>query len=194
MPGLFLYTKKGGIKISSHANRGSALEELVELANSGYRNRKAGVIHKVPSKWLPIRVGKKIVSAKITVQASVDFLGHIITRTGPLPIAFDSKEVSKGNRWPLINLEEHQYEYLRDNNQTGAFAFVLIGYWEFQRFYILPFNELERRWKAWKDKTGPASVRDGEPGLIKVEFTNYLDILFKKADFNGKTTASNQAV
>ncbi|NHM27994.1 recombinase [Desulfofundulus sp. TPOSR] len=160
------------------ANRGQALEDLIKQANDRYRAQKLAVIHKVPTAWVPIRgPGGKIVSAKVEEKAAVDFLGHVFLPSGSLPLAFDAKEVSRGDRWPLSKLEPHQYEYLRDCALTGAFSFVLIGFWELNRFFVLPFPELERRWVAWRGKTGPASVRAGEPGLVEVRFLGYLSFL-----------------
>jgi len=160
------------------ANRGSSLENLVIIANAAYRSQGLAVIHKVPTAWVPIRRGLKIVGAKVEEKAAVDFIGHAALPGGPLPVAFDAKEVSKGDRWPLSRLEQHQYEYLKDCALTGAFSFVLIGYWQLQRFFVLPFGELEKRWAAWKSGTGPASVRAGETGLVGVRFLDYLNFLF----------------
>jgi recombination protein U len=163
------------LPVFNYANRGKAFENLIILANESYRQNRIAVIHKVPTEWLPIRgQNKKIASAKVDKKASVDFLGHIKGASNSLPIAFDAKEVSKGNRWPLNCLEEHQFEYLKDCALTGAVSFVLIGFWQYQRFFILPFNELQNRWKAWKQRTGPASVIIGEKGLLEVRFIDYL--------------------
>jgi recombination protein U len=165
----------------TRANRGQALEELIMLANDHYRANRIGVIHKVPTEWKPIRgkaSGSGIISAKVEKKASVDFLGHISTKNGPLPLAFDAKETIR-DRWPLSNLEQHQFEYLRDSHETGAFAFLLIGYWTHQRFFILPFPELESRWTAWKAGTGPASIRITDARLLEVKFFDYLNFLRK---------------
>lgn len=97
----------------------------------------------------------------------------MILSNNALPVAFDAKEVSKENRWPLAKLQKHQYEYLKDSTLTGAFAFLLLGFWRFNKFYILPFHELEKRRAAWK-AGGRASIRPGEPGLVEVEFMDYL--------------------
>lgn len=162
----------------NRANRGLALEELIVQANEAYRSRKLAVIHKVPTAWVPIRgPNGRVVSAKVEEKASVDFLGHVKTPGGPLPLAFDAKEISKGDRWPLAKLEPHQYEYLRDCAETGAFSFVLLGFWELQRFFVLPFPELKKRWEEWKGNTGPASVAVGDSGLIEVKFLDYLNFL-----------------
>lgn len=164
----------------AYANRGLALEQLVARSNEVYRLRQVGVIHKVPTAWIPLRGRNgKIVSAKVDKKASVDFLGHFLFPSGPLPLAFDAKEVSKGTRWPLSKLEEHQYEYLRDAALTGAAAFLLIGFWEPQQFFVLPFSELDVRWRSWKAGVGPASVKAGDTGMIETTFPDYLAPLAK---------------
>lgn len=173
--------ERGGpaARIVSSANRGRALEELVEWANELYRRRRVAVVHRVPAAWVPIRDARgKIVSAKVEKKAAVDFLGHVLLPGGALPLAFDAKEVSRGSRWPLENLKAHQYEYLRDCALTGALSFVLIAFWEKDQFFVLPFPVLEDRWGAWRSG-GPASVRAGDEGLVPVTFPDYLSFLFE---------------
>ncbi|RJO62793.1 MAG: recombinase [Dehalococcoidia bacterium] len=165
-------------RLNNHANRGKTLEDLIISSNQLYREKKIALIHKVPTEWLPIRDRSgKIMSAKVDKKSAVDFLGHINSPKAIIPLSFDAKEVARGDRWPLPKLEDHQYEYLKDSAETGAFSFLLIAYWELQKFFVLPFPELEKRWQAWKTKTGPASVKAGENGLIEVRFMRYLDFL-----------------
>jgi len=158
------------------ANRGRALEELVELSNERYRQEGLAVIHRVPAAWLPIRDGRgRIVSAKIEKKAAVDFIGHALVPGGrALPLAFEAKEVSRGRRWPLSRLEEHQFRYLADCARTGAAAFVLIAFWEYGRFFVLPFPVLEEKMDAHR-REGAASVPLGDPGTIEIFFPHYLD-------------------
>ncbi|WP_141305188.1 MULTISPECIES: Holliday junction resolvase RecU [unclassified Neomoorella] len=157
------------------AHRGRALEDLVELSNERYRQAGVAVIHRVPAAWLPIRDGRgRIVSAKIEKKAAVDFIGHVLVPGGrALPVAFEAKEVSKGRRWPLSRLEEHQYQYLADCARTGAAAFVLVAFWELGRFFILPFSILAIK-EAGRRNGGPASVRAEEQGLVEISFPDYL--------------------
>lgn len=170
--------------LPGQANRGRALEELICRANAAYRARGLAVIHKVPTAWLPIRDNRgRVVSAKVEEKAVVDFMGLVKTPGGPLPLAFDAKEISKGNRWPLSRLEEHQFGFLRDFAACDGLSFILLGFWEFQEFYALPFPELARRRAAWQAGNGPAfmeagngaaSVKAGEDGLIRITFPDYL--------------------
>lgn len=164
--------------MTPRANRGRAFEDLIERANALYRARGLAVIHKVPTEWIPIRGPRgKIAAAKVERKAAVDFLGHVLLPSGrALPVAFDAKEVSRGRRWYLAKLEEHQFEYLADCAATGAAAFVILAFWETGRFFALPFPELERRRAIWK-AGGSASMRAGEGGLVEVTFPDYLEFL-----------------
>lgn len=142
------------MKVSSYANRGVAFEELIELANNQYRNKGIAVIHKVPSKWIPIRNNKgKVVTAKIDEKASVDFIG----KYGDIPIAFDAKSISKDNRWYFRLMPEHQVEFLRDWNTEGSLSFVLLGFWKTKEFFAVPFEFFDERRNVWLDG-GKASL------------------------------------
>ncbi|MGI9862507.1 Holliday junction resolvase RecU [Moorella naiadis] len=173
--------KAGG----SCANRGRALEELIEMSNEYYRRAGVAVVHRVPAAWLPIRDGRgRIVSAKIEKKAAVDFIGHVLMPGGrALPVAFEAKEVSKGRRWPLSRLEDHQYQYLVDCARTGAAAFVIIAFWEYDRFFILPFAALEEKVRAYHFGRA-ASVKITDAALEEVSFPDYLrSIMENPADF-----------
>ncbi|OIQ59808.1 holliday junction resolvase RecU [Moorella thermoacetica] len=157
------------------ANRGRALEDLIEFSNERYRRAGKAVIHRVPAAWLPVRDGRgRIVSAKIEKKAAVDFIGHVLVPGGrALPVAFEAKEVSKGRRWPLSRLEEHQYRYLADCARTGAAAFVLIAFWEYGRFFVLPFAALEEKMGAYR-RGGAASVSLDDSCFVETSFPEYL--------------------
>lgn len=168
--------------VALHANRGLTLEKLIIQANNRYYQTREAIINKIPTEWIPIRRKDKFVSAKVERKSIVDFRGHVVLPDGPLPVAFDAKEVSVGDKWYLRYLEEHQYEYLLAHHEARGYSFVLIGFWQLQRFFVLPFPELEKRRSLWKSG-GPASVKAGEPGLIEVKFLDYLAFLRKKGNW-----------
>lgn len=141
--------------MNSYANRGLALEDLAILANKQYRQQGIAVIEKIPSSWLPIRNGQgKIVTAKIEARAPVDFIG----RYQNMPIAFDAKSVSKGNRWYWSKLPMHQYEFLRDWEAGQARSFILLGFWQQEEFFFLPFWFIKEGYEKHLARTGPASL------------------------------------
>ncbi|OPL10236.1 MAG: hypothetical protein AVO34_11560 [Firmicutes bacterium ML8_F2] len=139
----------------SFANRGSALEELVELANIQYRRLGIAVMHKVPSKWIPIRNKHgKLISAKIEEKAAVDFMGRYFN----IPIAFDVKSVLKDTRWYLKNIEHHQLKFLVDWETGTARSYVLLGFWKTEEFFFLPFRYVHEKYLRRLAK-GPASLK-----------------------------------
>lgn len=130
-----------------YANRGRGLEVLIEQANRLYRLKNIAVVQKVatPTKVLQDRYGRtKVVREKSTV----DFVG--VWRG--VALAFDAKQ-TREKRFPLSQLHEHQYEFLRAWTECGGLAFLLIEVEAMTaraRFHILPFRELERYWTRWK--------------------------------------------
>jgi len=68
----------------SLANRGRGLELMVERSNDVYRAGGEALVHKVPSEWIPIRgAAGRIVTAKISRRAAVDFLGYTMAALWP---------------------------------------------------------------------------------------------------------------
>lgn len=138
-----------------YANRGRSLEELVQMANRRYRNRKLAVIHKVPTGWVPIRdhATGKIAGAKVERKAAVDFLGVY----KGWPVAFDAKETSADHiRWD--RLKEHQREFLECWHLAGGIGFVLVGFMVEGRFFVVPWPVWRRGHERWRRENGEASV------------------------------------
>lgn len=172
------------MNVSSYANRGVALENLIELANKQYRKKGIAVIHKVPSKWIPIRNKKgRVVTAKIEEKAAVDFMG----RYKNIPIAFDAKSVSKDNRWYFRNLPEHQFDFLKDWHTGDSLSFILLGFWRTEEFFVLPFEFIKERRDIWLNG-GRASLQLEELRelfpVVKIQnkgvVLNYLSALGEK--------------
>jgi recombination protein U len=141
------------------ANRGRALEQLVEIANRQYRARGIAVVHKVPTAWLPIRDHSgKIVTAKVVDKAIVDFVG-IYRRAA---IAFDAKETA-GHRIRWDRVEPHQGQFLDDWERAGGLAFILVELVELplaRRHFVVP-------WAYWKN--GLAQSRNGGSASVSVD-------------------------
>jgi recombination protein U len=136
-----------------YANKGKALEQLIEIANRQYRSRGVAIIEKVPTEWLPIRDERgRIVTAKVTRKAIVDFVG---TYRGAA-IAFDAKECS-GHRIRWDRVEPHQAEFLDDWTSAGGIAFVLVGFTATHQHLVVPWSRWRAGWERSKHN-GPASV------------------------------------
>jgi len=129
----------------SRANRGMAFEMLIEFCNKQYEGREIALINKRPT---PVKITSVIgnrVTGMLTKPSTVDYDGHYRQRG----IAFEAKSVSEGDRFPLSNLEKHQFDYLARAHYIGnAVSFLLVEYRSAGRTFLLPYPVLERIWRS----------------------------------------------
>ena len=123
------------MSLSPLANRGRALEELVEAAClAAMKDGFACVIRQNP-RCVLLGGGK---SAFPISGAPVDFLGVVRGRG----VALECKEVSKGGRLPLnpSRFPEKEVEFLRAFERAGGFAFVVAAFRQHQKTVVVPFR------------------------------------------------------
>jgi recombination protein U len=128
--------------MTTYANRGQAFETLIEMANKQYAMKGRATIQKVATPWKVIRRGNQIVSAFPEKKSTVDFIGIANGRA----IAFDAKSTRERTRFPLSNIEEHQFQFLKRWKDNGGISFILVEFAKKQEIYVLPYDELETWW------------------------------------------------
>lgn len=87
----------------THANRGSGLERLVDMANMQYKNKGIADIRKIPT---PVKITSNVkgrISGHVTTEELVDYFGVKDGRA----IVFDAKETNITTIFPLKNIHEH---------------------------------------------------------------------------------------
>lgn len=92
--------------------------------NDMYKARGKAIITKVPTEWIPIRQGGKIVTAKVEHRSIVDFLGSYKGQS----LAFDVKESLSKDRIRWDEVKEHQQDFLDRHYKTGGISFVMVGF------------------------------------------------------------------
>lgn len=132
----------------SRANRGRALENAIEAANRVYEIRKIALIHKVPT---PVKVRRQnsrgiIIEGWFERKSTVDYHGIASGK----PIAFDCKSTREKTRFPLNNIEPHQYEYLKQFHYHQGISFLVVEFAIQHEIYILKFEDLEKWWNESK--------------------------------------------
>ncbi len=129
----------------SLANRGMAFESMIDFCNRQYEYQKIALINKRPT---PVKItSKKLnrVTGLLTKPSTVDYDGHYRQRG----IAFEAKSVADSERFPLSNLEAHQFDYLaRAHYIGGAVSFLLVEYQAARRTFLLPYPQLEQLWRS----------------------------------------------
>ena len=155
------------------SNRGKALENLVDIANEKYYRQNQAVIVKQHTHWIPIRDSTgKIVSAKVEHKAVVDYKGTV-KNFGP--ISFDAKETST-DKWYFIKLEPHQLEHLIKSHEVGDFCFILIAFWKYSKFFILPLE----KYLYLNSRQRSLHIRECFEYAIETSVLDYIDILQKE--------------
>lgn len=127
---------------NSRGLRGSTLEEMINRSNEKYRENKLALIQKIPTPITPINIEKStrhITLAYFEQKSTVDYIGTV----QGIPVCFDAKECN-ADTFPLQNIHEHQYQFMKDFEQQGGIAFLVIYYTHKNVLHYLTFQELDR--------------------------------------------------
>ena len=126
---------------NSRGLRGSTLEDLINLSNELYREKKLALVQKIPTPITPVRFDKQsatITQAFFEKDSTVDYIGVC----QGVPICFDAKECAK-DTFPLANIHQHQLEFMREFERQDGIAFLLLMFSERNDYYYLRLSELE---------------------------------------------------
>lgn len=137
---------------NSRGLRGSLLEELINRTNEKYREQHLALIQKIPTPITPVRMDqetRQITLAYFEQRSTVDYIGTV----QGIPVCFDAKECKTDN-FPIQNIHEHQVVFMRDFEDQGGIAFMLLYFTGADRYFYLPFEQIVTFWN--RSKTGHA--------------------------------------
>lgn len=126
---------------NSRGLRGSTLEELINLTNDIYRERRLALVQKIPTPITPVKIDKEngnISLAYFEKDSTVDYIGVV----QGIPICFDAKECAT-DTFPLRNIHEHQLNFMGDFEQQNGISFLIISFTSRNEFYYMRFSELK---------------------------------------------------
>lgn len=137
----------------AQANKGKPFEDFLLFVHDTYQKQGVGVVHKVPTEFIPLRdASGKIFNVKVERKSCVDYLG----RYGSIPVAVEAKHTEDDRiRWDRV--EPHQADFLDDFcKDPQAVGIVLVSF-SLRRFFAVPWPA----WKAWREecKATPARAR-----------------------------------
>ena len=67
-----------------------------------------------------------------------------------IPVCFDAKEC-KTDTFPLQNIHEHQFEFMKEFEEQGGISFIIIHFTTRNDFYYMTFRELATYFDRVKD-------------------------------------------
>jgi len=153
--------------------RGSTLEEMINRSNEQYREQGLALIQKVPTPITPVRMDKdsrQITLAYFDKKSTVDYIGAV----QGIPVCFDAKECAT-DTFPISNIHEHQYIFMRDFEKQKGVAFLLIMFTAREEIYYMRFTELDHFWQRAADggprhftvsELAPAYYLPQSPGIL----------------------------
>lgn len=125
--------------------RGSTLEELINRSNEWYRSSGLALIQKIPTPITPISIDKQsrhITLAYFEQKSTVDYIGAV----QGIPVCFDAKECG-ADTFPLQNIHPHQVAFMKEFEEQGGIAFIILSYTLKNEIYYLPFDRI---WDFWQ--------------------------------------------
>ena len=133
----------------SRGLRGSTLEDIINHTNEVYREKKLALIQKIPTPITPITIEKStrhITLAYFGQKSTVDYIGAV----QGIPVCFDAKECAV-KTFPLQNVHEHQIRFMKEFEEQGGIAFIILHFTALDELYYVPFRDLETFWKRMQD-------------------------------------------
>lgn len=130
---------------STRGLRGSTLEELINFSIEKYRDVGLALIQKIPTPIKPINIDKDsrhITLAYFDQKSTVDYIGVV----QGIPICFDAKECTT-DTFPLANIHQHQMTFMKDFEEQGGIAFLILLFSHKNEFYYLPYREAAFFWE-----------------------------------------------
>ena len=140
--------------MSSHANRGMALEELINYSNEVYRNKHMAVVYKRPTPVKILHTRGTKVDGYLEAASTVDYEGVYNGRS----LQFEAKSTKKMDRFDLSAFQEHQIEHMRACLNQGAVVFALVEFATRDQVFYVPGKLILNVWDKHKKSGGRASI------------------------------------
>ena len=124
--------------------RGSTLEDFINLSIEKYRESGIALIQKIPTPIKPVKMNgdKQITLAYFDSKSTVDYIGVV----QGIPVCFDAKECAAAT-FPLQNVHAHQVRFMKEFEEQGGIAFIVLHWTAKDEIYYIPFDELCGFWE-----------------------------------------------
>ncbi|MBO6047986.1 MAG: Holliday junction resolvase RecU [Erysipelotrichaceae bacterium] len=188
--------KKAGPALSRNgdrhytAHRGMNLEEDISLSNKFYLANDRAVIYKKPTPVqivkvdYPSRNAARIIEGYYQRPSTTDYNGIYRGQY----IDFEAKE-TRQNKFPFINIHEHQIEHLGRIKKHGGIAFVIIAFTHLQETYLIDadyvidrYYHAEHRYMTYEEvQANGHLIRQGyQPRLYYLDVVD--EVYFKECE------------
>lgn len=124
-------------KISTK-NRGMNLEHDINVSNEYYLQNNIAVIYKKPTPINVVKVNDNIITkAYFKTPSTTDYNGLYQGKY----IDFEAKE-TKYEYFPLKNIHSHQLKHLKQIQNHGGIAFIIVRFTTLKQNYLMLINHI----------------------------------------------------
>ena len=181
---------------NSRGLRGSTLEDFVNRTNEYYMEKNLALIQKIPTPITPIEIDKAsrhITLAYFDQKSTVDYIGTV----QGIPVCFDAKECAV-KTFPLQNIHPHQIQFMKEFEEQGGIAFIILYFTSLNEMYYMPFEHIYTFWKRMEDGGRKSFTYDEIDKTLQIPIKNgvflhfleqlQLDLLRHADESNGNGT------
>lgn len=122
-------------KIINNANRGMALEDMINRSNEYYKNHNIAYVNKRPTnvKVLKTMENYKITEAVFLAPSTLDYVGVY----QGCYLDFEAKETTSTKGFMLANIAAHQINAMENILKYGGITFAIIFFKAFNNIYLI---------------------------------------------------------
>ena len=129
------------IIIANNSNKiGAKFEDKLTKQFEEYRKEKKAYIFKIPTEFVVLRKGAKIISAYPKKQSPcLDYIGILPNGKS---IVFEAKTTKNTASFPLKNIKPYQFELIKEINHYVDCVFFIIEFRELNEIYLVSGNAI----------------------------------------------------
>ncbi len=170
-------TKKYRSKLSTSANRGMALEKLINAANEYYLMQNIALFTKRPTPINVVKIdyakGARIIDAYFEKQSTTDYNGVYLNRY----FDFEAKSTKLKTSLPLNNIYKHQIDHLKNVALHGGIAFFIVEFTSLNEIFVIAAEHIIFFYEQKERMSIPYAFFRENGKLIKLGFNPILDYL-----------------
>lgn len=164
-------------KNASAANRGMALERLINAANAYYLDNNIALFTKRPTPINVVKIdyerGAKITDAYFEKQSTTDYNGVFQAKY----FDFEAKSTLLKTSFPLNNIYKHQITHLENVVSHGGIAFFIVEFATLNEIYVLDAQTIIDAYNLGARKSIPYHVFKEKGILVPLGLNPILDYL-----------------
>ncbi len=168
---------KSSSKLATSANRGMALEKLINAANDYYLLQNAALFTKRPTPINVVKIdyakGARIIDAYFEKQSTTDYNGVYAGRY----FDFEAKSTKLKTSFPLNNIYKHQIDHLKHVALHGGIAFFIVEFTALNEIFVIAAEHIIDFYEKNERKSIPYEVFSEKGKKIKLGFNPILDYL-----------------